>query len=85
MNDEPLSFEKHRREREENSVRCAHCGRWILATAIRCPECGIRFEGEAQDFTHPSQRGRRPRRSLLLIAAALLALLAILAGLFAFR
>lgn len=55
---ESLNFEKHRRQREENAsvVRCVRCGRWIVATATRCPECGVHFQGEAQDFSHPSER-----------------------------
>jgi predicted amidophosphoribosyltransferase len=58
MDDEPLSFNEHRRRRDENAstVRCARCGKWITATATRCPECGVHFHGEAQEFAHPSER-----------------------------
>lgn len=56
--DEPLSFEEHRRRRDKNPslVPCARCGKKILATATRCPECGVHFQGEAQEFTHVSER-----------------------------
>ena len=52
MNDESLNFEEHHRRREENAsvVRCARCKQWIVATATKCPECGVHFQGEAQDF-----------------------------------
>jgi hypothetical protein len=58
MDDEILSFEDHRQRREENAnlVRCARCGKMILATATRCSECGVNFQGEAQDYLHPSER-----------------------------
>jgi len=58
VDDEPLNFEEHRRRREENAstVRCVKCGEWIVATVTRCPECGVHFQGEAQDFSHPSER-----------------------------
>ena len=58
MDDEILSFEEHRARREDNAslVRCARCGKTILATASRCPECGVHFQGEAQDFLHPDER-----------------------------
>lgn len=58
MDDELLSFEEHRRRRDENasSVRCARCGESILATTTRCPECGVHFQGEAQDYAHSSEK-----------------------------
>jgi len=54
--DETLSFEEHRKRREANAstVRCAKCAKWIVATATRCPECGVHFQGEAQDFADPA-------------------------------
>jgi predicted amidophosphoribosyltransferase len=56
--DEPLIFEEHRQRRDDNPslVPCARCGKRILATATRCPECGVHFQGEAQEFTHASER-----------------------------
>lgn len=58
MSDDILSFEDHRQRRNENAnlVRCARCGRMILATATRCPDCGVHFQGEAQDYLYPSER-----------------------------
>ncbi|WP_254508259.1 hypothetical protein [Anatilimnocola floriformis] len=35
---------------EEDDVRCARCRKWIPAFSTRCPECGMNFHGEAQDF-----------------------------------
>jgi hypothetical protein len=80
MSDELLSFEEYRRRRDENPdrVRCARCGKSILATVIRCPECGVHFQGEAYEFTHPSQRGSgrtRTRRWVVAVAVVLLAAL----------
>ena len=60
MSDEPLNFEEFRRRREENAstVRCAKCGEWIVATATKCPECGVNFQGEADGFALArSERG----------------------------
>jgi len=28
----------------------------ILTTAVRCPECGVHFQGEAGDFLHRSEQ-----------------------------
>lgn len=84
MDDEPLNFEEHRRRREENAstVRCARCGEWIVATATRCPECGIHFQGEAQEFTHPSETPQtNAELPAWVIALAVLLLAAIAIGL----
>jgi hypothetical protein len=79
MSDDVLSFEEHRRRRDEDPdlVRCARCGRTILATVTRCPECHGHFQGEAYDFTCPSERdaGGRRRRWVLVVAVLLLAAL----------
>ena len=58
MGDDILSFKDHRQRQDENAslVRCARCGKRILATATRCPECGVHFQGEAQDYLHPSEQ-----------------------------
>jgi len=78
VDDEPLSFEEHRRRREENAgpARCAKCGEWIVATATRCPGCGVHFQGEAQDFAHPSETagaGGGPQGWVVAVAVMLLA------------
>jgi hypothetical protein len=77
MSDEVLSFEEYRRRQEENAslVRCARCGKMILATAVRCPECGVHFQGEAQEFTHPSEREPegRPVPAWWIVVAVILA------------
>ena len=88
MDDEPLNFEDHRRRREENAstVRCARCGEWIVATATRCPECGVHFQGEAQEFAHPSEQS--PANSGLptwVVAVAVLLLAAMAIGLLGLR
>ncbi|HEV3440387.1 MAG TPA: hypothetical protein VG122_23740 [Gemmata sp.] len=83
MDDEPLSFEEHRRRRDENAstVRCSRCGERIVATAVQCPECGVHFQGEAQDFAHSSEQrvddGKRPK---WVIAVAVLLLVAMALG-----
>jgi len=47
VNEDILSFEDHRRQQDENAslVRCARCGKMILATTTRCPECAVHFQG----------------------------------------
>ena len=73
MSDQILNFEEYRRRREESDeeVRCAHCGRWIPAVATRCPQCGVHFAGEAQDFVHPSEQTTRGRAPLWFVAVVL--------------
>lgn len=81
--DEPLSFEEHRRRRDDNPslVPCARCGQRILATATRCPECGVHFQGEAQEFAHESERDLRSAgRPVWVIALAVLILVAMVLG-----
>lgn len=82
MSDEPLSFEEHRRRREENAstVRCARCQKWIVATATRCPECGVHFQGEAQDFAPDEQELGGRRTPVWVIVVAVLLLMAMLVG-----
>jgi hypothetical protein len=83
MDDEPLSFEEHRRQREENAslVRCARCGKMIVATLTRCPECGIHFQGEAQDYLHPSERAEgRPASTMVVVLVALLLVALVIAA-----
>ena len=85
--DGPLSFEEHRRRRDENPslVPCARCGKRILATATRCPECGVNFGGEAQEFTHESENEPAARGApAWVIVLAVLLLLAMLLGLIGF-
>jgi hypothetical protein len=81
LDDDILSFEDYHHRRDENAslVRCARCGKMILATATRCPECGIHFQGEAQDYLHPSERPTNGRSMWLLILATAL-LLAFIMG-----
>ena len=73
MGDDILSFEDHRRHRDDDDlVRCARCGKKILATVLRCPECGVHFQGEAQDFSHPSEGGKTDRPLWIIIVALVL-------------
>jgi hypothetical protein len=88
VDDEPLNFEERRRRREENpsTVRCARCGEWIVATATRCPECGVHFQGEAQEFTHPSEQHRASAgRPAWFVALTVLLLVAVAVGLLGLR
>ena len=80
-----ISFESYRQKRDENSVRCAKCGKWIIPTATQCPECGIHFQGQAQDFDHPSERSSSAPRSFFFVAIVLFALAATIVGVFRFR
>ena len=70
-----LRFEPRRgpqpEEDPDDFVSCARCGRSILATATRCPECGVHFQGEAQDFYHASERPRGGRVGWLWLVVVL--------------
>jgi hypothetical protein len=86
--EEPLSFEEHRRRRDDNPslVPCVRCGKRILATATRCPECGVHFQGEAQEFTHESEREPSTAGApVWVIVVAVLLVLAMLIGVIGFR
>ncbi len=85
MDEETLSLEAHRRGQFQDlhTVRCAKCGKSILATSLRCSECGVHFQGEAQDFFHPSeQQNAHARRNWVVVTAIILLLIAV-AGIFA--
>ena len=83
MGDDTLNFEDHRRRREENAslVRCARCGKTILATATRCPECGVHFQGEAQDYLHPSERPTGGHAGLTVVLAIVLVTVMVISAL----
>ncbi len=83
MDDDILSFEEQRRRRDENAslVRCARCGKMILATATRCSECGVHFQGEAQDHLHPSERPTGGRPGWVVLLAVVMLLVAIIGAL----
>ena len=67
-------------------LRCARCGKLIVSTVIKCPECGIHFQGEAQDFVHPSEQARgRNGMSLWVMAVAVLLLAAMAVGLISLK
>jgi DNA-directed RNA polymerase subunit RPC12/RpoP len=50
MYDDDIDEYADEEDKEEDDVRCARCRKWIPAFSIRCPECGVRFEGQAQDY-----------------------------------
>jgi DNA-directed RNA polymerase subunit RPC12/RpoP len=79
VGDNTLNFEDYRRRRDEDAdlVRCARCGKRILATVVRCPECGVHFQGEAQDYLHASERpdGGRSGWVVVLLIVLLAALI----------
>jgi ribosomal protein L37AE/L43A len=80
MSDEIYRFEDHRRRQSQDSVRCARCGKMILATVTRCPECGVHFQGEAYDFAPESGStlgGRLRGWGLLVVVILVLAALLI--------
>ena len=87
MGDEIFSLEEHRRRREENAalVRCARCGKMILASAVRCPECRIHFKGAAQDYLHPTERPQERRLPWWVVALAALLVLALALGALGWR
>lgn len=81
-----LSFDDHRRQREDNAslVRCVRCGKMILASATRCPQCGVNFQGEAQDFLHPDEQPAAGWPGWLVVIGAILLAGAVL-GILAFQ
>jgi hypothetical protein len=83
MSEDILSFEEYRRRRDENAsmVHCARCGVRILATATTCAECGVHFQGEAQDFLHPSERPTNGRASLAMVLAIILVVTTVVSAL----
>lgn len=85
MSHETLNFEEFRRRREANAgtVRCAKCGERVVATAATCPACGVHLQGEAQDFTHASERaeGRGGAPAWVVMLSLLLLLAMTLAAL----
>lgn len=80
--DELLSFDDRRRQWEEddNQVRCANCGKWILAVASKCPHCDINFRGEAQDFEYEADEELQHRGlpMWVILTAVILLLLMVL-------
>lgn len=66
-----LNFQSLRQRLDENAnrVRCARCGKWILASDTTCPKCGVHFHGEAQDFSHGADRKPAKMRTLWIVAA----------------
>jgi hypothetical protein len=88
MSEDTLNFEDHRRRREHDPdlVRCARCGKTILGTSTRCPECGVHFQGAAEDFSHQSESGRGGTSAKpWVVVVALLLLLAMLLTVFGLR
>lgn len=94
MADKLVSLNKHRRHPKErhrpgepgrqeenpNLVPCARCRKKILMTSTRCPECGVYFQGQALEFTHPSEQRREAKGAKgWIVWVALLSLLAFLA------
>jgi hypothetical protein len=80
MGGDTLSFEEHRRRRDENPslVRCARCGKMILATVTGCPECGVHFQGQAQEYLHPSERPTNCHAGWVVVLAVVLALVTVI-------
>jgi hypothetical protein len=78
-----LSFDEHRRSRDDDddTVRCARCGKTILATSLRCPECGVHFQGEAQDFIHPTERRAHTKPNWVIVAAIVLLIVFVISAL----
>lgn len=61
-------------QKQSGSVPCPSCRRPIPASFTTCPECGVHFQGWAEDFSDASPSFIRTRgaRSILLATAVLL-------------
>ncbi len=72
-----LNFEEHRRKREQGRelVPCPRCYKKILSTSIRCPECGVHFDGEVYDFVSTPSGILSRTHIIVLIVLLLLTLL----------
>lgn len=82
MADDILNFNEHRRrDGNDDLVRCARCGKMILATAMRCPECGVHFQGQAYEFDKSSER-KATGRPIWIMVIAILALLTFVLSIF---
>jgi|GEM_PF-1947404 len=69
----PNNYEEYEEDRD-TLVRCARCGKLIPPRSIRCPQCKVHFQGEAQDFFHESEREENVRssRTWIVVVAMLL-------------
>jgi predicted amidophosphoribosyltransferase len=72
----PINLRTARQERADRYllVPCAHCGRDIPMHSRRCPRCGVRFSGEAFQFTYRPEseaNSTRPGAARLLVALIL--------------
>ncbi len=85
MSDNHLNFEAHRRRRDANAdlVPCAKCKRRIPALTTRCPECGVHFNGAAEDFVQEGG-GDRGTPTWMVVLAVLL-LMVVMTSLFGVR
>jgi hypothetical protein len=52
---------------------------------VRCPVCGVHFQGEAQDYLHSSEKLEGGRYPWWIAALAALLLLALVLGAFGLR
>lgn len=69
-----LDFNKFTKGRGDHSdlVPCARCGKMINMYAVKCPLCGVNFQGRAYQFSPPkgleeTKRGRLRNRIIALI------------------
>ena len=79
-----IRLEDHRRRTPKRgpskdvsgAVLCPRCRRPIPAASTTCPECGVHFQGWAEDFARSRLSFLRTNtgRSVLLVAAVLLML-----------
>lgn len=52
-----IRFAAHDRSQDDgdDEVKCARCGKMIPGDSLRCPKCGVHFQGQAQDYYHASE------------------------------
>ena len=86
-----IRLEDHRRKtpkrgpsrKVSGSVQCPRCQSAIPASFTTCPECGVHFQGWAEDFT-PRQASflRTPAARYVLLTASILLIIVMLGALF---
>jgi hypothetical protein len=79
MTKDIIRFEEQDRSQDDddNEVKCARCGKMIPGDSLRCPKCGVHFQGQAQDFYHASEMPTAGQPMWVIVTAVVLLLFTI--------